>query len=139
MVAQTIEQTNEIARAFASQLSQNDVVLMDGEMGAGKTAFVRAVAGYFGCEDQVSSPTFAIMNIYRGDMALYHFDMYRLNSTDEAHEAGLFDFIGMDGITLIEWPQNIGDLANATHRVTIAKDDKQGENYRTILIEKMDG
>ena len=104
----SLEETERIAAELAGTLKSGDVLAFRGSMGAGKTAFIRSVAKYFGAEDQVSSPTFAIMNEYDGDMFLHHYDMYRISGWDELYSTGFFDDIESGGkLILIEWSENI--------------------------------
>ena len=101
-------------------------------MGSGKTAFTSGVATGLGISDKITSPTFSIINEYEGEVPLYHFDVYRISSEEELFEIGYYDYICGDGITVIEWAQNIKEQLpdnridiyfNATH-----------ENYRVIKI-----
>ena len=122
------EQTEEIAVAYAKTLSAGDVVLLDGDMGAGKTAFAKGVAKGLGIQEEVTSPTYAYMNDYDG--RLFHYDCYRIESVEQAERLGLADYFDMGGICLIEWSQNIAALLPENcKRVCIRKID---ENTREI-------
>ena len=101
------EDTRKIAERYAKTLRANDVVLLNGDLGAGKTAFVKGVAAYFGL-DGVTSPTYAYLNVY-GDK-IYHFDFYRLSSGEDALALGLTDYFNGDNICLIEWGENVKDV-----------------------------
>ncbi len=112
--------TIEYAKAYASTLSAGDVVLLQGEMGAGKTVFAKGVALGLGVTEEVLSPTYAYMNDYSGK--LYHYDCYRLHSGAQARALGLTDYFGGDGICLIEWAENIADaLPEKCKKVTIKR------------------
>ena len=124
------EETENFAREYAKTLSAGDVVLLDGDMGAGKTVFAKGVAEALGIEGEITSPTYAYMNDYGGK--LYHYDCYRLSSGEDAEALGLTDYFYMKGICLIEWAQNIADvLPKNVKRVKIEKID---ENTRKIIL-----
>ena len=121
--------TEKIAKEFAATLVKGDVVTLKGDLGAGKTAFVKGVAEYFGLSG-VTSPTYAYLNVY-GDF-LYHYDCYRLSSGEDAERLGLTDYFGTDCICLIEWAENIADvLPIGVKTVTI---EKLGINERKIIL-----
>ena len=94
---------------FAGQLSEmlhaGDTVLLHGDLGVGKSVFARGVARALGISGAMPSPTFTLLIPYQGREKLYHFDLYRLNDPDEFYAAGLDEFIGGDGIALVEWPE----------------------------------
>ena len=114
------EQTLEFATDYAKTLCAGDVVLLDGDMGAGKTVFAKGVALGLGIEEEVTSPTYAYMNDYDG--RLFHYDCYRIESVEQAERLGLADYFDMGGICLIEWSQNIAALLpKKVKRVTIKK------------------
>ena len=106
-------------------------------MGAGKTAFVQALAKELGVDDYLSSPTFTIVNCYEGkNMPFYHFDVYRIQDIDEMYEIGYEEYIYGDGVTVIEWAELIAEiLPEDRYDITIEKDYDKGENYRKITIE----
>ena len=125
------EDTVRFACAFAKTLRGGDIVLLDGDMGAGKTVFAKGVAQGLGIEEEVTSPTYAYMNDYDG--RLFHYDCYRIESVEQAERLGLADYFDMGGICLIEWSQNIAPLLPADcKRVRIEKID---ENERRITVE----
>ena len=131
MVTDSEEQTIEFAAQYARTLKKGDVVLLGGEMGAGKTVFVKGVAKAFGIEDEIVSPTYAYMNDYQGK--LYHYDCYRLQNGGQAEALGLTDYFYADGVCLIEWAENI-ESVRPPHckKVTIRKTE---ENRREITVE----
>ena len=104
-ISKNQQQTEQIAYEYAKTLSKGDVVLLQGEMGAGKTTFVKGLAKGLGIEDEVTSPTYAYMNDYDG--VLYHYDCYRLSSGEDAEALGLTDYFYAGGICVIEWSENI--------------------------------
>ena len=124
------EQTEEFAVQYAKTLRAGDVVLLDGDMGAGKTVFAKGVARGLGIEEEVTSPTYAYMNDYDG--RLFHYDCYRIETPEQAERLGLADYFDMGGICLVEWAQNIAPLLpENVKRVQIKKID---ENKREILF-----
>ena len=128
--------TEAVAKEIAADLKRGDIIRLHGEIGVGKTVFVRGVADFFGCADDVCSPTFAIMNIYDGEIPLYHFDLYRLESEDEIFEAGLYEFLGGEGICLVEWPGLLTSYPKGRIiDITIEKNLDFSEDYRKITLE----
>lgn len=111
VIVNTIEQTKDLAEVFAKDLKIGDVVLLSGDLGAGKTTFTQFVFKYLGVEGVVNSPTFAVLKTYNAKgITLNHFDAYRIN-TAEAIECGFDEVISSrEGITFIEWSQNIAEL-----------------------------
>jgi tRNA threonylcarbamoyladenosine biosynthesis protein TsaE len=118
-----IDLRNEAATAaFAARVSAvaaaGDIIALKGDLGAGKTTFARAFIRARGCDEEVPSPTFTLVQIYEvGSTAIWHFDLYRLNSPDEAWELGIEDAF-VEGISLIEWPERLGSLL-PRHRLEI--------------------
>ena len=102
------KETEEVAFEYAKTLTGGDVVLLEGNMGAGKTVFAKGVAKALGITEHILSPTYAYMNDYDGK--LYHYDCYRLSSGEDALSLGLTDYFYQSGICLIEWSQNIADV-----------------------------
>ena len=107
-ISKNQQQTEQIAFDYAKTLSKGDVILLKGEMGAGKTTFVKGLAKGLGIDDEVTSPTYAYMNDYDG--VLYHYDCYRLSSGEDAEALGLTDYFYAGGICVIEWSQNISSV-----------------------------
>lgn len=127
-VSTSAQQTLAFAKEYAKTLCAGDVVLLDGEMGAGKTLFAKGVAQGLGIQEEVTSPTYAYMNDYDG--RLFHYDCYRIESVEQAEQLGLADYFDMGGICLIEWSQNIAPLLpRVVKRVRIVKIN---ENEREI-------
>jgi len=127
-ISRSREQTQAFATEYAKALKGGDIVLLDGDMGAGKTVFAKGVAQGLGVEEEVTSPTYAYMNDYDG--RLFHYDCYRIESIEQAERLGLADYFDMGGICLIEWSQNIAALLpKACKKITIKKIN---ENEREI-------
>lgn len=130
-ISKSPKSTLKFAKEYAGTLKAGDVVLLNGEMGAGKTVFSKGVALGLGIEDEILSPTYAYMNDYYGK--LFHFDCYRLKDGGQAEALGLTDYFYADGICLIEWAENIKDVLPAKVKtVTIIK---TGEDERKIIYE----
>lgn len=130
------EETKKIAGSFAAGLHPGDVVCLSGDLGAGKTAFVQGLAEGLGIEEYVNSPTFTIVNEYEAGIPLYHFDVYRIDDSDELYEIGYEEYIDGDGVTVIEWPQKIIDiLPLQRYDIEILKEDAD-ENSRLIRISE---
>ena len=104
IISHNPEETFAHGRALAESLRAGDVVALDGDLGAGKTHFVKGIAAGLGCEGDVTSPTFTLVHEYTGGrLALFHFDFYRLESEDETLRLGLDDYLGAGGVLVIEW------------------------------------
>lgn len=127
-ISKSREQTEQFATEYAKTLKPYDVVLLDGDMGAGKTVFAKGVARGLGIKEEVTSPTYAYMNDYDG--RLFHYDCYRIESVAQAENLGLADYFEMGGVCLVEWAQNIAPLLpKKVKRVCIRK---VSENEREI-------
>lgn len=115
------DQTIEFAKDFSKRVKAGDVVCLRGDLGAGKTQFVRGFVQGFGFTgNEVSSPTFTVINEYSGELPIYHFDCYRLEHYSEAVEIGAEEYLYGDGITIIEWPDKISELLpNDSLNITI--------------------
>ena len=131
-------ETENLARKFASKLKGNEVIAFYGDLGAGKTAFTRGVADFFGLKDEVSSPTFALVNEYSSEkVKIYHFDMYRINSADDLETTGFFDYMDEDTVLAVEWSENIAEeLPEDALRIDIQRID---EDSREISITAPEG
>lgn len=128
-ISHSAKETEDIAKNYAKTLNKGDVVLLEGDLGAGKTQFVKGVASFFGL-DGVLSPTYAYLNVYED--LIYHYDCYRLSSGEEAELLGLTDYFNGNNICLIEWAENIKDVLPVS--VKKVKIEKIGENYRKITL-----
>jgi ATPase, YjeE family len=98
-------ETRLLGERMAEILQAGDVILLEGELGAGKSELARGIAGGLGVSETVTSPSFTILNVYEsGRLPLYHFDWYRLESAEELFELGMDEYLGGDGVALVEWP-----------------------------------
>ena len=130
------EETEKIGAELARTLSPGAVIAFRGDLGAGKTAFTRGLARGLGCRETVTSPTYTIVNEYlSGRMPLFHFDMYRLSSSDELFDIGWEDYLERGGVCAVEWSENVADALDGAITVTI---EKLGEDCRKITVEGAD-
>lgn len=126
-------ETMRFAAALAKMLDAGDTVLLEGDLGAGKSVVARGVARALGIVGAMPSPTFTLLIPYEGEKKLYHFDLYRLADPDEFYAAGLDEFVGGDGVALIEWAQMAELDVEPSLRLTIARG--AGDDDRVIDIE----
>lgn len=128
------DETAALGEQLARTLSPGSLVLFTGGLGAGKTAFCRGMAHAFGCTDEVSSPTFAIANVYRGPQPFAHFDLYRIHTREDLEAAGFYDYLDMGYIVAAEWSENAADILAGEDavRVDIVR---TGDNDRRITVE----
>ena len=126
-------ETEAIGAALGAILQPGTVLAYRGDLGAGKTAFTRGLAKGLGCRDIVTSPTYTIVNEYLGGrLPLFHFDMYRLRSSDDLWDIGWEDYLDRGGICAVEWSENVDDAMEDAVYITI---EKLGEDSRRITIE----
>lgn len=130
IIVKNAGETFRVAAEYAKTLKRGDVVVLKGELGAGKTAFTKGIAAGLGIEDEVVSPTYAYLNVYGG--YLYHYDCYRLSSGEDAEALGLSDYFGGDNVCVIEWAENIKSVLPP--RVKTVEIIKTGENERKIIF-----
>ena len=105
MRTNSAEETRQLGEKLAEELRAGDVILLEGPLGAGKSELARGVARGLGVRETVTSPSFTILNVYdSGRVPLYHFDWYRLKDAEELFEMGMEEYLGGDGIALVEWP-----------------------------------
>jgi tRNA threonylcarbamoyladenosine biosynthesis protein TsaE len=136
-LSKSADETREYARRFASGLRPGDVVCLTGPLGAGKTEFMRGITEVFGCDEQLSSPTFSLMNIYEGSLRgqpfeLHHFDLYRLESEKELDSAGFDDYLSGPYLSVVEWGERFASLDQRyTRRVELLV---AWESQRKIVI-----
>ncbi len=135
-ISNSENETFLIAENFAKSLKAGDIIALTGELGAGKTAFVKGVASALGFKGNVSSPTFTLVNEYDGkDYMLYHFDVYRLSAVTAENCDWIDEYLFSDGISIIEWADNLIDILPENHiKVSIKKDSSKGSDYREIEI-----
>lgn len=129
------DDTEHLGYFLGSISKKGYLICLVGDLGVGKTEFVKGFAKGLGVEEYVTSPTFIIVNEYKGRLPLYHFDVYRINNTDEMYEIGYEEYFYGDGVCIIEWGDMIESLLPQERiTVTISKDITQGVDYRNIDI-----
>lgn len=128
------QETEQLGEQVARRLPRGTVIAYTGELGMGKTAFTRGLARGLGCRGRVTSPTFTIVNEYEGDIPLFHFDLYRLGSSDELFDIGWEDYLARGGVCAVEWSENVEDALQDAIRITIEKDSLVPDT-RHITIE----
>ena len=127
------DQTEALGAALAAQLQPGTVIAYRGDLGAGKTAFTRGLARGLGVTERVTSPTYTIVNEYTGGrMPLFHFDMYRLGSSEELFDIGWEDYLERGGVCAVEWSENVWDALEDPIVITVYR---LGEDTRKIVIE----
>ena len=127
------EETIEFGKKIGALIRGGDIIAYKGSMGAGKTTFTRGLCVGMGLPDEVTSPTFALVNEYRGRITLYHFDMYRIMGADDLETTGFYDYIGEDSVLAVEWSENIEDcLPEGTIFITLGH---IAENTRTLTVD----
>lgn len=137
VISKSEQDTIELGKKIAEKLEKGTVIVLTGDLGSGKTKLTEGILTYFGLENEISSPTFTIVNEYhKEDISIYHFDVYRLEDTDEFYAMGGEDYFE-NGICIIEWGEQIEEiLPKGYTKITFSK---LGENdsYRELKIEKM--
>ena len=130
------EETEAIGRKIAAKLLPGDIIAYYGDLGAGKTAFTRGLAAGLGVTEQVTSPTYTIVNEYlSGRMPLFHFDMYRLDSADDLFDIGWEDYLARGGVCAVEWSEQVADaLPEGTVYVTLTRHPEH-DGWRSITVE----
>ena len=124
-----VDETIALGRVLGTCLSEGDVLVLTGDLGAGKTQLTKGIAQGLGISDDVTSPTFTIQMVYEGDeLPLYHFDLYRLDDPDQLDDTGLFDVLGADGPCVIEWgEQFVEQLGDERLDVYLTRLDAEAE------------
>lgn len=133
-ITNSVEETLAAAEKVAASLSAGDIILYEGDMGAGKTHFTKGIARYLGVDDEVTSPTFALVNEYEGRLPLFHFDLYRIDSYDDLYAIGFFDYLDRGGIIAAEWSENISELKSELGDVITVCIEKLSETGRKITV-----
>lgn len=130
-------ETVALGRELAGRLPAGALIAFTGGLGAGKTAFCQGLAEGLGCTDPVSSPTFAIVNYYRGPRPFAHFDLYRIHTAEDLAAAGFYDYLDMGAVVAAEWSENCAELLAQERPITIAisRPDPSDEALRRIVIE----
>ena len=136
IISKSEAETEAAGERFARTLPDGAVVALYGDLGAGKTAFVRGMVRGLGIDARVSSPTFTIVNEYLGARELYHFDMYRLGSSDELFDIGWEDYLSRGGVCAVEWSENVEDAFEGDQ--ICVRIEKTGDAERVITIGEVE-
>lgn len=135
-ISKSEQDTIRFAKEFATKLNRGDIVVLSGELGSGKTKFVQGILEYFGLEDEISSPTFTIVNEYSKDsINIYHFDVYRLLDIDEFYAMGGDEYFS-NGISLIEWGEMIESILPEHYKKITFKKSPDNFDYRELVIDE---
>lgn len=130
------EDTEELGFYLGNIIKVGSIICLTGDLGVGKTEFVKGFAKGVGVDDYVTSPTFTIINEYNGRMPVYHFDVYRINSVEEMYETGYEEYFFGEGVSIIEWADLIQEIIPEENiTVHISKDLSEGLNFRSISIK----
>ena len=134
IVTRSEEETLKIGARIGEKLNPGDVISLNGELGAGKTHITKGIAKGLEVEDYITSPTFIIVNEYKGRIPLYHFDVYRINDIDEMYEIGFDEYLYGDGVCIVEWGKIVEELLpEYVIKIDIIKID---DNTREIIIKE---
>ncbi|MCR5553444.1 MAG: tRNA (adenosine(37)-N6)-threonylcarbamoyltransferase complex ATPase subunit type 1 TsaE [bacterium] len=131
VITKSEKETNKVAANFAKTCKKGDVVLLFGDLGAGKTVFSKGFVSAFS-KSAVTSPTFTIINTYEGKIPVYHFDLYRIEDEGELDLIGIQDYLYGDGICLVEWPERAQNVFPKNSKKVEIK--KRGDNVREIIF-----
>lgn len=132
LTTHSADETIALGKKIGARLNGGDIIAYRGGLGAGKTTITHGIAQGMGLKDDVSSPTFALVNEYRGKINLYHFDMYRINGGLDLETTGFYDYMDSDSVLAIEWSENIAsELPDNVITVTISRVD---DNTREIEL-----
>ncbi|MDD4291602.1 MAG: tRNA (adenosine(37)-N6)-threonylcarbamoyltransferase complex ATPase subunit type 1 TsaE [Clostridia bacterium] len=134
-LTKSAEDTFRLGKALAKKLESSDVVLLGGELGAGKTVFTKGIAEGLGVCDLITSPTFALHNSYSGNLILNHFDFYRITDESELYAVGLEEYFFGGSVCVVEWWENVKGLFKGK-RCTLVQIEKTSDRERLITIDK---
>ena len=141
IIVNSLKDTREFSKEFAKEIKNGDVILLNGEIGAGKTTFTKFLLENLGVKSIVSSPTFTLLNEYEGEFPIYHFDMYRISTPEELYELGFEDFLNSKnspyvktGLTIVEWGENVKEILPKD--AIVVNIEKLGENSRKFKIKR---
>lgn len=131
----SIEETVEIGTKLGKLLGGGEIILLSGDLGTGKTAFTSGIAKGLNIAGYITSPTFTIVNEYEAQIPLYHFDVYRINDSEEMYEIGFDEYINSDGVTVIEWAELINECLPVENiQIKITKCIEEGLDVRVLNV-----
>ena len=135
-ISKSEEDTINFASNFAKNLKTGDIIILSGELGSGKTKFTQGILRHFGLENEISSPTFTIVNEYNAkDVNIYHFDLYRLSDIDEFYAIGGEEYLS-NGICIFEWGEMLEDVLKKDYTKITFKKSNSKDDLREISVEK---
>lgn len=135
-IVENINKTLKLGEIIGAHCCSGDIICLNGDLGAGKTHLTKGIAKGLNIKDNITSPTFNIVNEYNGKLKLYHFDVYRVNDPDEIEAIGFDEYIFGNGVSIIEWSDYIQELIPKDHMdIIIKKLPEKGENYRKITLK----
>lgn len=128
------EETFNLGFKIGKRLKKGDIICLNGDLGSGKTTITKAIAKALGIEDNITSPSFTIVNEYYGDVELYHFDVYRIDDIEEMYDLGYEEYFFSEGICIIEWSNMIEEIL-PKERLVITLENKEHSDNRKINIQ----
>ncbi|MEI7825772.1 MAG: tRNA (adenosine(37)-N6)-threonylcarbamoyltransferase complex ATPase subunit type 1 TsaE [Chlorobiaceae bacterium] len=139
LLSHSEHETRQVARLCASSLQPGDIISLTGQLGAGKTVFMRGITEFFNCDEQLSSPTFSLFNIYEGALGsepvkLHHFDLYRIESLKELEAIGFDEYLSSGYLSFVEWGERFPEYASL-YTVTVSL-EYAGDESRRIIIKR---
>lgn len=135
-ISHSEEDTKSFAENFAKNLNKDSIIILTGDLGSGKTKFTEGILKHFGLENEISSPTFTIVNEYNAkDLNIYHFDLYRLEDYDEFYAMGGEEYLH-NGICIFEWGEMLESILKKGYTKITFSRNLENENYRTLQIEE---
>ncbi|MCX8057127.1 MAG: tRNA (adenosine(37)-N6)-threonylcarbamoyltransferase complex ATPase subunit type 1 TsaE [Ignavibacteria bacterium] len=134
-ISNSTEETLIIAKNFSEELKPGDIVALNGNLGSGKTIFVKGICEGLGAKQNPLSPTFSIINEYNGKYVIYHFDFYRIKDIEELYDIGYEDYFNDQSICLIEWANLFAEILPENH-IEVNIEFGESENQRRIVIEE---
>ncbi len=139
LLSTSAEDTFSIGKALGATLRAGDTILLEGDLGTGKSVIARGIASGLGIDRPMPSPTFTLMQPYTGTLPLYHFDLYRLADPDEFYEAGLDEYIGADGVAVIEWAEMAELDPEKCIRIALSRRENLDERNIELAFVGLDG
>ena len=137
-ISHSEEDTISFANEFASKLNSNSIIVLSGDLGSGKTKFTEGILKHFGLEDEISSPTFTIVNEYDAkDFKIFHFDLYRLADVDEFYAMGGEEYL-QNGLCIFEWGEMIEEILQTRYTKITFSRDTENTDFRNLRIEEID-
>lgn len=139
IISSSEEITMDIGRIIGETVHKGDIILLSGDLGAGKTVLSKGIAKGLGATEMVTSPTYALMNEYQGRYPIYHFDIYRLTSSDDLYDLDYEDYFYGDGVTIVEWPERMEDLLPDSYlKIVIEKTHDKVQRKINIIFHNID-